>query len=122
MTHDSPPGNRPARPTGQTIFRGRIVFRIGLLAALFLICPPVTVHATADEPPLEVVRRVVFLGDSITYSGQYIEYLETVFRTRYRALRCEFQDLGLPSETVSGLTEPGHAGGKFLRPDLHERL
>jgi lysophospholipase L1-like esterase len=30
--------------------------------------------------------------------------------------------LGLASETVSGLSEPGHAGGKFPRPDLHERL
>ena len=29
---------------------------------------------------------------------------------------------GLPSETVSGLTEPNHAGGAFPRPDLHERL
>jgi lysophospholipase L1-like esterase len=31
-------------------------------------------------------------------------------------------DVGLPSETVSGLSEPGHAGGAFPRPDLHERL
>jgi lysophospholipase L1-like esterase len=31
-------------------------------------------------------------------------------------------NLGLPSETVSGLSEPGHAGGSFPRPDLHERL
>ena len=42
--------------------------------------------------------------------------------TRDPALWCEFLDLGLPSETVSGLTEPGHAGGAFPRPDLHERL
>jgi lysophospholipase L1-like esterase len=34
----------------------------------------------------------------------------------------EFLNLGLPSETVSGLSEPGHAGGAFPRPDLHERL
>jgi hypothetical protein len=26
----------------------------------------------------------------------------------------------LPSETVSGLSEPNHAGGAFPRPDLHE--
>jgi lysophospholipase L1-like esterase len=31
-------------------------------------------------------------------------------------------NVGLPSETVSGLSEPGHADGKFPRPDLHERL
>jgi hypothetical protein len=35
---------------------------------------------------------------------------------------CEFLDLGLPSETVSGLTEPGHAGRQFPRPVLRERL
>jgi lysophospholipase L1-like esterase len=76
----------------------------------------------ADEPPLAGVRRVVFLGDSITYSGQYIEFLEAYLRVKDSTLRCEFLDLGLPSETVSGLSEPGHAGGQFSRPDLHERL
>src|SRR5262249_53434504 len=30
--------------------------------------------------------------------------------------------IGLPSETCSGLSEPGHAQGQFPRPDLHERL
>ena len=31
-------------------------------------------------------------------------------------------NFGLPSETVSGLSEEGHAGGQFPRPCLHERL
>jgi lysophospholipase L1-like esterase len=31
-------------------------------------------------------------------------------------------NVGLSSETVSGLSEKGHAGGKFPRPDLFERL
>ena len=75
-----------------------------------------------SRPPLAGVRRVVFLGDSITYAGGYIAYLEAFLRLDDPKLRCEFLDLGLPSETVSGLTEPGHAGGQFPRPDLHERL
>ena len=66
--------------------------------------------------------RVVFVGDSITYSGQYIEYLETALRLLPSPPQCEFINVGLPSETVSGLSEPGHAGGAFPRPDLHERL
>jgi lysophospholipase L1-like esterase len=78
-------------------------------------------EAQAQEP-LAGVRRVVFLGDSITYSGEYIEYVETALRLKYPKLECEFLDLGLPSETLSGLSEPGHAGGQFPRPDLHERL
>ena len=75
-----------------------------------------------DSKPLVGVHRVVFLGDSITHSGQYIEYVEAYLRSKNPDLQCEFLNLSLPSETVSGLTEPGHAGGKFPRPDLHERL
>ena len=74
------------------------------------------------EEPLRGVRKVVFLGDSITYAGQYIADIEATLRLRDPSLRYEFLNLGLPSETVSGLTEPGHAGGAFPRPDLHERL
>jgi len=73
-------------------------------------------------PKLQNVRRVVFLGDSITYAGQYVELVEAYFTTRFPDRRLEFLNLGLPSETVSGLSEDGHAGGKFPRPDLHERL
>ena len=76
----------------------------------------------AEQSPLVGVHRVVFLGDSITYSGQYVEFIEAFLRINDPMLNCEFLDLGLPSETVSGLSEPGHAGGKFPRPNLHERL
>ncbi len=69
-----------------------------------------------------MIKRVLFLGDSITYAGQYVDYVEAAWRVRFPDSEVEFLDLGLPSETVSGLSEPGHAGGKFPRPDLHERL
>jgi lysophospholipase L1-like esterase len=79
--------------------------------------------AGAENPqPLAGIHRVLFVGDSITYSGQYIEYIEAYVRTTQPQLHCEFLNLGLPSETVSGLSEPGHAGGAFPRPNLHERL
>ena len=67
-------------------------------------------------------KRVVFLGDSITNAGHYIAYFEACLATRFPKQRFEFLNLGLPSETCSGLSEDGHAGGKFPRPDLHERL
>jgi lysophospholipase L1-like esterase len=97
--------------------------RLGLLAASIgiLLLGSSSVVA-ADPMPLAGVRRVVFLGDSITYSGQYIEFLEAYLRVKDPTLRCEFLDLGLPSETVSGLSEPGHARGEFPRPVLQERL
>lgn len=79
--------------------------------------------ARAQEPStLEGVDRVVFLGDSITYAGQYVEFIEAYLRLHHPGLTCELLDLGLPSETVSGLSEPGHAGGAFPRPALGERL
>jgi lysophospholipase L1-like esterase len=71
---------------------------------------------------LPEVQRIVFLGDSITYAGHYVDQFEAFLVTRYPEREFEVLDLGLPSETVSGLSEPGHAGGKFPRPDLHERL
>lgn len=68
------------------------------------------------------VKRVVFLGDSITYSGGYVNAIATYFATRHPARPLEIIDVGLSSETTSGLSEDGHAKGQFPRPDLHERL
>lgn len=68
------------------------------------------------------VKRIVFLGNSITYMGQYVSYIETYLTLCYPDKHIEYINVGLPSETVSGLSEPGHAGGQFARPDLHERL
>ena len=75
-----------------------------------------------SEPLPADVRRIVVLGDSITYSGQYVAFLEAYARRQWPEREFEFLNLGLPSETVSGLSEPGHADGRFPRPDLHERL
>ncbi|MFM9826248.1 SGNH/GDSL hydrolase family protein [Flavobacterium sp.] len=68
------------------------------------------------------VKRIVFLGNSITYGGKYISYIDAYLTVKYPSRHIEIINVGLPSETVSGLSEPGHAGGKFPRPDLHERL
>lgn len=68
------------------------------------------------------VKRIVFLGDSITYAGHYVDQFDAYLAVRFPEREFEVIDCGLPSETVSGLSEPGHAGGKFPRPDLHERL
>jgi lysophospholipase L1-like esterase len=76
----------------------------------------------AEDEFLPGVDRVVFVGDSITYGGQYIEELEIYARRFFPERAIQFINAGLPSETVSGLSEPGHAGGAFPRPDLHERL
>lgn len=79
-------------------------------------------QAQGRSPFPEGTKRILFLGNSITYTGRYITDMEAYFITRYPERQYEFINLGLPSETVSGLSEPGHAGGSFRRPDLHERL
>ena len=90
-----------------------------LAAFLIAFAPSVT---AADKGLLDGVKRIVFLGDSITYGGGYVEILEAAFRIEHPERAVEFLNIGLPSETVSGLSEPGHAGGQFPRPTVHERL
>lgn len=67
-------------------------------------------------------KRVLFIGNSITYAGRYVQIIEAYQRAKFPNQEVEIYNLGLPSETVSGLSEEGHAGGRFPRPDLHERL
>lgn len=72
----------------------------------------------ADAPEfLKDAKRVLFLGDSITYAGHYVDVVDATFRSA--GLSTEVINLGLPSETCSGLSEPDHP---FPRPDVHERL
>src|SRR5687768_7251784 len=57
--------------------------------------------------------RVVFLGDSLSYDGRYTHYIEAFFLSHFRDRDIEFINLGLPSEGVTGLSEPAHP---FPRP------
>jgi lysophospholipase L1-like esterase len=67
-------------------------------------------------------KRIVFLGNSITYNGKFVSYIDAFLSLTYPQKNLEIINVGLPSETVSGLSEPGHANGEFPRPDLRERL
>ncbi len=72
--------------------------------------------------PLRNVKRILFLGDSITYAGGYVDLIDAYLFMHSPNHHYELINSGLPSETVSGLSEINHAGGAFPRPDLHERL
>lgn len=73
--------------------------------------------------------RVVFLGDSNTYAGKFIAYLtancwsaeHSVDKAAKRqpVRNVEFLNLGLSSETASGLSEPDHP---FPRPCVIDRI
>ena len=74
---------------------------------------------SADSQFPLTAKRILFLGDSITDAGHYISMIETQVRMAGRAALPEMINLGLPSETACGLSEPDHP---FPRPDVHERL
>jgi lysophospholipase L1-like esterase len=90
---------------------------LGLASGPIVFCADQAIATLPAE-----VKRVVFLGDSITYAGDYAIDIETYFLTRHPGREIEFINVGLKSETVSGLSEEGHAKGNYARPDLHDRL
>jgi lysophospholipase L1-like esterase len=74
----------------------------------------------AAEPAFPVrAKRVLFMGDSITHAGNFVAMIEAQLRTNGVTPLPELINLGLPSETCSGLSEPDHP---FPRPNCHERL
>lgn len=72
----------------------------------------------ADSFPLNA-QRILFLGDSITHAGHYVARVEAHLRMAGVDPLPELINLGLPSETASGLSEEGHP---FPRPTVHTRL
>ncbi len=83
------------------------------------------VVAEEQAKPAELLaksKRILFLGDSITYAGRYVSAFDAWLLTQRLDAPPVVINCGLSSETVSGLSEVGHAGGNFPRPDLFERL
>ncbi|OAI53189.1 lipolytic enzyme [Planctomycetaceae bacterium SCGC AG-212-F19] len=76
----------------------------------------------AHEVDAVASKRVVVLGDSITQSGGYVTFITYYLEKLHPKKDFDILGLGLASETLSGLSEDGHAGGKFPRPCLFERL
>ncbi|MFD1769790.1 SGNH/GDSL hydrolase family protein [Sphingobacterium suaedae] len=72
--------------------------------------------------PIRDAQKILFLGNSITYAGHYVTLFESFLITAFPNSEIETINLGLPSETVSGLSEDGHAQGAFVRPWLFNRL
>lgn len=85
--------------------------------SLLICCQAFAVHNIGDS-----VKRILFLGNSITWAGNYVNDVDAYLTAIYPERNFYVINAGLPSETVSGLSEDDHAGGSFPRPDLHERL
>jgi lysophospholipase L1-like esterase len=93
------------------------------LLRILIVIPFLLIHQTAGHAAdaffLKDGQRVVFLGDSNTFAGHSIAYLDAYLYTRFPDKKFEPLNLGLPSETVSGLSEPDHP---YPRPCVFERL
>ncbi|MEM7476451.1 MAG: GDSL-type esterase/lipase family protein [Planctomycetota bacterium] len=96
-----------------------------LYSMLFLLCcvSPSSLNAQESNSQQliwqELSRRSpwVFLGDSNTYSGDYVAMLDAWMEVLPK--RPKLLNLGVSSETASGLSEVDHP---FKRPCVHERL
>lgn len=93
---------------------------VGVLMLLFV--PPAGALGAEPRELVQNSKRILFLGDSITAAGQYVANFEAWLIAQQWEHTPQVINGGLPSETISGLSEEGHAGGKFPRPDLFERL
>lgn len=85
---------------------------------------PVSAKVASSLPGVALFegKRTLWLGDSITQGGEYVSFFEYFLEKENPKARFDIISAGLASETLSGLSEPGHAGGKFDRPCLFERL
>jgi hypothetical protein len=89
------------------------------LCLFVLLCP--FLHASTAIESI-AGKRTLFLGDSITQAGTYVSFTSYYLQRLHPEKDFDIYPLGLGSETVSGLSEEGHAGGRFPRPSLFERL
>lgn len=89
---------------------------VRLLLPALLLCGQ-TVSAQESFP--RNAKRILFLGDSITAAGEYVNMIELQMRLQSAAPMPEIINIGLPSEGCTGLSEPAHP---FPRPNIHERL
>lgn len=94
-----------------------------LVSVVWIICGCVAIQcaiATAvDNSLFHSGDRIVFLGDSITHYGYYVSIFEAHLLACAELDDMEVINLGLPSETCNGLSEPAHP---FPRPNVHDRI
>ena len=86
--------------------------------ALVLAVTACTLASAEDAFPLKA-KRILFLGDSITAAGEYVYMIDMQLRLQSTGTLPVIINAGLPSENVTGLSEPDHP---FPRPNVHERL
>ncbi len=98
--------------------RRNLLTSLGVSFVLAVMASPLL----AQDADTLAGKKTVFLGDSITQAGGYVTFASYYLNKLCPEKNFNIYGLGLSSETLSGLSEPGHAGGAFVRPCLFERL
>ena len=98
--------------------RAAVVLAVVLPVCSVLFSPSTSAQTSPESPALRA-KNILFIGDSITHAGHFVAWVETQLRLQNHRPLPRILNLGLPSETCSGLSEPDHP---FPRPDVHERL
>jgi lysophospholipase L1-like esterase len=105
------------RPLSETSVDEMQLSKIAMVCYFMILA--ISLQAAEPSFPWKPKDRVVFLGDSNTYAGGWIDLLDAWQLKTHPEWKLEILNLGLPSETTSGLSEPPHP---FPRPDIRERL
>ena len=90
-----------------------------LLMVSTTVCAGFSDANALAETPLQSGDRILFLGDSITQDGRYVDLVRVYLKSKYPDRDFTIINAGLSSETVSGLTEPIHP---FPRPNINDRV
>ncbi|MEJ7595186.1 MAG: SGNH/GDSL hydrolase family protein [Planctomycetaceae bacterium] len=89
------------------------------IARLLVLVTLMSSVSSAEDAFRLKAHRILFLGDSITAAGEFVNMIEMQLRLQSVDPLPELVNAGLPSEGCTGLSEPDHP---FPRPDVHERL
>jgi lysophospholipase L1-like esterase len=96
---------------------------LALIAALALaLAYPPNPIVPGDGFPWRDGYRVVFIGDSITQAGLYVQDIEAYLYTRFPDRHYQIFNLGLSAETASGLTEPDFGRPRPVILDRIDRI
>ena len=90
------------------------------LSIIFILTIQLMISCNSDVAERDFLQAdtVLFLGNSITFAGGYIDYFEAFIRTRYPEKPITLVNRGMPSETLAGTSEETHIPS---RPYLFNR-
>ena len=63
------------------------------------------VFGQSHKPFFKDGDTICFLGDSITHGGQYHEFLQLFYATRYPELNLSFHNCGISGDNATGMIE-----------------